>query len=148
MAAEIALDTGASGIFVDQKFVKDEDYTGQVVRLCVADGEPQLRRCCVINLDCRYYKGKAPAVALIKPLHSVLLGRVTNLAPIFQADPYNEAITQWNALPVSSLPATSVATTGFDSMSLEESLTDSVGSAAVSTRTVESFLLLYRMMTL
>ena len=65
VAAEIALDTGASGIFVDQKFVKDEDYTGQVVRLRVADGEPQLRRCCVINLDCRYYKGKAPAVALI-----------------------------------------------------------------------------------
>ena len=132
MAAEIALDTGASGIFVDQKFVKDEDYTGQVVLLRVTDKEPQQRRCCVINLDCRYYKGKAPAVALIKPLHPVLLGRVTNMAPIFQTDLYNEAITQWNALPVSSLHATSVATTGFDGMSLEESLTDSVGSAAVS----------------
>ena len=34
VAAEIALDTGVSGIFVDKKFVRDEDYTGHV-----ADGE-------------------------------------------------------------------------------------------------------------
>ena len=38
---------------------------------------------------------------------------------------------------MSSLQATSVATTGFDYMSLEESPTDSVGSAAASTRNVE-----------
>ena len=76
-------------------------------------------------------------MALIKHLHPVLLGRVTNLAPIFQAGLYNEAITQWNALPASSPQATSVATTGFDGMRLEESLTDSVGSDAVSTRNVE-----------
>ena len=137
VVAEIALDTGASGIFVDKKFVRDEDYTGQVVRLRVADGEPQLRRCCVINLDCRYYKGKAPAVALIKPLHPVLLGRVTNLAPIFQADLYNEAITQWNAPMARSPQAATAANTGLDAMNPEDSPTDTVGSAAVSTRNVE-----------
>ena len=63
VSTEIALDTGASGIFVDKKFVREGDYTGQVVRLRVADGEPQLRRCCLIDLNCKYYKGKAPTVA-------------------------------------------------------------------------------------
>ena len=129
--AEIALDTGASGIFVDKRFVREGDYTGQVVRLRVADGEPQLRRCCMIDLDCKYYKGKAPAVALIKPLHPVLLGRVTNLAPVFQSDLYNEDITQWNAPPAKPQHATPAATTGYDDQ------TDSAGSAAVSTRNVD-----------
>ena len=135
--AKIALDTGASGIFVDRKYVRDEDYTSQVVRLRVADGEPQLRRCCFIDLDCKYYKGKAPAVALIKPLHPVLLGRVTNLAPIFQADLYNEDIATWNVPLAQSTPATSAATTGSNAVNSNDSSADSAGSAAVSTRNVE-----------
>ena len=137
VAAEIALDTGASGIFVDKRFVKEEDYTGQVVRLRVADGEPQLRRCCVIDLECKYYTGRAPAVALIKPLHPVLLGRVTNLAPVFQADLYNEDITRWNTPLVKSPPATPAATSGYDAMNLDKVPTDFAGPAAVSTRNVE-----------
>ena len=137
LEAEIALDTGASGIFVDKRFVRNEDYTGEVVRLRVADGEPQLRRCCVIDLDCRYYSGKAPAVALIKPLHPVLLGRVTNLAPIFQADLYNEDITQWNNPPAKSSSATVTGITGSDAIKSDNVSADSAGSAAVSTRKVE-----------
>ena len=137
VSTEIALDTGASGIFVDKKFVREGDYTGQVVRLRVADGEPQLRRCCLIDLDCKYYKGKAPAVALVKPLHPVLLGRVTNLAPIFQSDLYNEDITQWNAPSATPPHATPAATTGYDARNHEEVHTDSAGPAAVSTRSVE-----------
>ena len=137
LKAEIALDTGASGIFVDRRFVREADYTGEVVRLRVADGEPQLRRCCFIDLDCRYYSGKAPAVALNKPLHPVLLGRVTNLAPIFQADLYNESITQWNRpqASIKSLPATGIS--GSDAPKLDHVLADPAGAAAVSTRNVE-----------
>ena len=133
---EVALDTGASGISVDKKLVRDEDYTGQVVRLRVADGEPQLRHCCTIDLDCKYYKGKAPAVALLQPLHPVLLGRVTNLAPIFKADLYNEDIAKWNS-PTTPQPATLAANSGSDSDIVGQFPNDSTDSNAVSTRNVE-----------
>lgn len=100
----IVLDTGASGIFVDRRLVEKGDFTGRYVKLVMAEGPPRLRPCCSVYLDCRYYHGKAPAVALIDPFHPVLLGRMTNLAPAFKIEEYHRDIAEWQAPSPSTPP--------------------------------------------
>ena len=95
VTTNIVLDTGAEGIFVDRKLVDTKDLTGSYVSIRFAEGKPVRRPCCNVMLKCRYYTGKAPAIALENPAMPVFMGRMTNLAPNFDCDAYDQAIREW-----------------------------------------------------
>ena len=92
----IVLDTGAEGIFVDRRLVPDCDMTDKTVGIRLAEGKPVQRRCCYIRIECPYYDGKAPAIALEDPAMPMYLGRVKNLAPNFKCEAYDQAIREWD----------------------------------------------------
>ena len=91
----IVLDTGAEGIFVDKKFVQDNQYTGDTVLVRFVEGEPVRRPVACVDLKCAYYNGKAPVIALENPVSSMFLGRVRNLMPAFDTEAYDQAIADW-----------------------------------------------------
>ena len=93
---DIVLDTGAEGIFVDRRLVPECDMTDKTVRIQFAEGKPVERRCCFVQIECPYYEGKAPAMALENPAMPMFLGRVTNLAPYFKVEAYDQAIREWD----------------------------------------------------
>ena len=102
---QIILDTGAEGIFVDRSLVNDADLTGKTVEIRFAEGPPVRRPCCHVQLQCPYYNGKAPAIALENPATPVYLGRVKSLEPFFKSAAYDQAIARWNQRVPATLDA-------------------------------------------
>ena len=96
-AAVVVLDTGAQGLFVDNRYVTKDQYTGKSVWVQFPEGQPVRRPVAHINLDCEFYDGRAPAVALEAPPQPLYLGRVRSLRPMFKSEAYDRAISMWNA---------------------------------------------------
>ena len=135
---QIVLDTGAEGIFVDRRLVKDEDLTGQYVWVRFAEGKPVRRSCCFVQLNCPYYNGKAPAIALEEPALPVYLGRMTNLEPYFDTEAYDLAIKEWDerkAHKVHSATASKGVHHKYDND--EDMEADDIALKSVSTRSTQ-----------
>ena len=95
-AVTIGLDTGAESIFVDSQYIRPEQYTGKLAYVRMAEGEPFKRKVALVQVECEFYSGVAPVIALIKPAHAMYLGRMLTLRPRFKLEDYNRAIADWN----------------------------------------------------
>ena len=107
----ILLDTGARGIFVDQRLIRSDQYTGQHVLVRFVEGTPQRRAIALVEFDCPYYQGLAPVIALEDPTHPVYLGRVQQLSPRFRQAAYDQAISEWSITETPEPPVDPVVVT-------------------------------------
>ena len=96
----VLLDSGAEGIFVDRKFVPDDQLTGKMVSVKQAEGPPLLRPLCHVQLNCPYFQGSYLAVALENPTYDVYLGQVPGPKPF----PGTKAAAAQHSLIQEALP--------------------------------------------
>ena len=78
--ARIVLDTGASGLFVNKKFLKSQAL-GPKHNVSCAFADSHECHSAVVELDCPYFKGVAPALVQERSLHDALLGCIPGVKP-------------------------------------------------------------------
>ena len=93
----LVLDTGTTAIFVDRKLVRPEDFEDTFVQYRPPEGPPLLRQRCTVDINCKFYVGKAQAVALCDPAVPVLLGWVPHLGPAFKKHEYMAELARWKS---------------------------------------------------
>jgi len=69
-------DSRASSIIVARKFVKEDELTGEIIYVELADGIVRKVPVCNIYVDCPFYKGRTRAICFKNPVYDLLIGNV------------------------------------------------------------------------
>jgi transposase InsO family protein len=73
---EVMRDTGCSTVVIRQDLVKKEDMTGRKEACVLIDGVVKYYPTAIVDLDTPFYKGKAKALCMERPLHDVIIGNI------------------------------------------------------------------------
>jgi len=79
--AKCLRDTGCNGIVVKQKFVSEEQYTGNVGYMLLVDNTVRKARKAVITIDTPYLQGDFEALCLPDVIYDLIIGNVPQALP-------------------------------------------------------------------